>query len=566
MVKRFFVLFCFSLLSFSSLAANITVQLDRDPVTIDESFKIIFEADDKISINPDFSPLQQDFEILSRSQVSSMKYANGNYRKKTRWNLLVMAKRSGTLTIPSVTIGNDVSPSITITVNESSRNNDANKDAELFIEVEATPSTAYVQQQIIYSVRFFRAVSINAASMSEPSISDAEVVIEKLGDDTSYETYRNGRRYVVIERKYALFPQQSGSITIEPITLDAQVAISSRRAFDPFGQNSTTKRLKSDNITLNIEPIPATMHGNIWLPSSDLKMTENWSQQPPEFIVGEPITRTLTLKAEGLTAAQLPSLAMTDTQDFKTYPDQPRMNDKRGSRGISGTRQEKIALIPTRAGQLTLPAIEINWWNINSNKLETITLPARSIQVQPSANSQTNKPATTISQPAPAQTVSETTIPATETITIVKEDTGIYGKLSIFLGLGWFITALAWFISRRHHKSTNSTGQAAKQPPKASLKSVKQACLNNKPQQCKIELLNWARGHWSENPPANLSEIGKRLDQATQQEIEHLNQALYGSASASWQGNGLWQKLSVAVKTPAKKTDKSQEVLLPLYP
>ncbi|HHJ80769.1 MAG TPA: protein BatD [Candidatus Tenderia electrophaga] len=566
MVKRIFVLFCFSLLSFSSLAANITVQLDRDPVTIDESFRIIFEADDKISIDPDFRPLQQDFEILSRSQVSSMKYANGNYRKKTRWNLLVMAKRSGTITVPSISIGNDVSPSITITVNESSRQNDVNKSAELFIEAEATPNTAYVQQQIIYSVRFFRAVSINAASMAEPNINDADVVIEKLGDDSSYETYRNGRRYVVIERKYALFPQRSGSITIEPITLDAQLTVTAASAFDPFAQSGATKRLKSNSITLDVKPVPDNIHSNAWLPASDLKITEGWSQQPPVFRVGEPITRTLTLKAEGLTAAQLPSLAMADTQDFKTYPDQPRLNDKRGSRGISGTRQEKIALIPTRAGQLTLPAIEIKWWNINSNTLETITLPARSVEVQPGANNQTNKPATDISQAAPAQPVPEAATPVTETITVVKHDPGIYAKLSLFLGLGWLITALAWFISRRHHKAVNGTRPMAKQRPTASLKAVKQACQDNNPQQCKTTLLSWAEDHWPESPPANLSEIGKRLDQATQQEVERLNQALYGSASESWQGSGLWQKLSVAAKISPEKPDKQQDVLLPLYP
>jgi len=569
MVKIILLLFSFILISFNSQAANITVEVDRDPVSIDESFKIYFIADDRITDEPDFSPLQQDFEILGRSQSSSMKYINGNFSKKTRWNIHAMAKRSGTLTIPSVAFGNDNSPSISITVDKSNsiRNNNAAEDSKMFIEVEASLNTAYVQQQIIYSVRFFRAVNINTASMSEPSIKDAEVVIEKLGDDSSYETYRNGRRYVVIERKYALFPQQSGNITIEPITLDAQMVVTAANAFDPFGQNSTTKRLKSDSISLNIKPIPANIHSNAWLPASDLKITENWSQKPPTFIVGEPITRTLTLKAEGLTAAQLPSLVMADTEEFKSYPDQPRLNDKRGSRGISGTRQEKIALIPTQADQLTLPEIQINWWNVNSNKLETVTLPARSVQVQPGANNLTTPPATVITQPEPTTIAPITTPSAPETITVVKQENGFYSKLSILLGLGWLITAIAWLISRRNHNTVNDTDQTTKnQQATASLKAVKTACLANNPQQCKTELLKWARGHWPKNPPTNIGEIGKRLDQATQTEIENLNQVLYGSASNSWQGNSLWQRLSVAGKIPPEKLDKQKEILVPLYP
>ena len=565
MVNRLLILLCFGLLAFNSQAANITVEVDRDPVSIDESFKIYFFADDRISDEPDFSPLQQDFEILGRTQSSSMKYTNGNLSKKTRWNLRVMAKRSGKLTIPSVSIGNDKSPIISITVNKSNNKNNAAVSSELFIEVEATPNTAYVQQQIIYSVRFFRAVNINAASMSEPSINGAEVVVEKLGDDSNYETYRNGRRYVVIERKYALFSQQSGDITIEPITLDAQVTASARGAFDPFSQNGTTKRIKSDSIKIKVESIPANMHSQSWLPASNLKITENWSQNPAEFSVGEPITRTLTLKAEGLTAVQLPSLVMTDTQAFKTYPDQPRMNDKRGSRGISGTRQEKIALVPTQAGQLTLPEIQINWWNVNSNTLETATLPARTVQVQPGANSAPTPPATAIAQPAAI--APEAIPPAAETITVVKEENGLYSKLSIIFGLGWLFTAIAWLISRRNHKTANDTAkQARKQPPKASLKAVKTACLSNNPQQSKSELINWARGRWPENPPANIGEIGKRLNRATQIEIEKLNQTLYASTSNNWQGNQLWQQLSAAAKTTAKKQQKQTEVLVPLYP
>ncbi len=569
MVIKILLLFSFVLLSFNALATNINVGVDRDPVSIDESFVITFEADDHISDEPDFSPLQQDFEILTRKQSKSMKFSRGEYNKKTRWNLHAMAKRSGKITIPSIDFGNDRSPSISITVNKntsSSTNNDsATENKEMFIEVDAKPNNAYVQQQIIYSVRFYRAVNINAASMAEPSITGGEVIIEKLGDDSTYETQRNGRRYIVIERKYALFPQQSGDITIEPITLDAQVAVSGRGVFDPFGQNSTTKRLKSDSITLKIESIPANMRNQPWLPASDIKITENWSQQPPEFIVGEPITRTLTLKAEGLTAAQLPSLEMANTQQFKSYPDQPRFNNKRGSRGISGTHQEKIALIPTQAGQLSLPEIRINWWNVNSNKMETATLPARTVQVQPSTNTAPASPSTVL--PQPAELAPQTTPPAIETITVVKEENDFYSRLSIIFGLGWLMTVIAWLISRRNNKANNHTEITTnKQPPKASLNAIKKACLSNNAQQSKIELLNWAIRQWPEQPPASIGEIGTRMNQPTQQEIEKLNQALYGSTGESWQGSQLWQELAVAEKTTSKKPRKEENTLLPLYP
>ncbi len=567
MVIRIFTFILLSLLSLSSIAANITVQVDRDPIAINESFKIIFEADESINATPDFSALQQDFEILNRNRSSNVQFINGSISKQTRWVLSAISKRTGTLTIPSIRFDNDISPVISVTVYETGNSSTAASDnKELFIQVEATPITAYVQSQILYTIRFYRAININGASMSEPSFDGAEVVTQKLGDDSSFETQVNGRRYVVIERSYALFPQQSGELTINPISLDVQVPVIARGVFDPFGQNSTTKRIKSKNIELDINPIPAIAQGDSWLPANELHLTENWSQDPAEFVVGEPITRTLTLKAEGLTAAQLPSLAMQDSRSYKAYPDQPRLNDKRGSRGISGTRQEKIAIIPTQPGQLTLPEINIQWWNINSGQMETATLPARTIQVSPGVS-----PTTQTQAPDMPQTDIATLEPAlsqTENIGIVKQESGLFTVLSLVFGLGWLITATAWFVSKRKENNQIKDLKISTQlsPTRSLSNGVKQACADNNPTQAKTELLNWSQAYWPDNPPTNLSDIGKRLDEQTQHELERLNLALYGLDKQTWQGAALWQSISNAVKTRKVKPKKDENILVPLYP
>ena len=559
MVSRIFSILTLVLMAPIIWAANINVQVDRDPVAINESFKIIFEVDESVGDTPDFSALQQDFEVLSRNQSSNMQIINGSISRQTRWTLIAMAKRTGKLTIPSIRIGSDNSPAVSVTVNQQAGNNDtASENKETFIEVEATPSSGYVQSQILYRIRFFRAVNVNGANMSEPEISGGEVVMEQLGDDSSYETHRNGRRYIVIERHYALFPQQSGTLTIEPIRMDVQIPVVARGVFDPFGQNSTTRRLKSKSITLDVKPIPVNGQSDIWLPASDLRLTENWSQQPKTFRVGEPITRTLTIKADGLTAAQLPSLSMGDSNNYKTYPDQPRLNDKRGSRGISGTRQEKIAIIPTQAGQLKLPEIKINWWNVNQGRMETATLPARTLEVAPGTTNTltTQEPATV------------TITPEQTPIATTKNPRWLEKGLIIFFGLGWFITALAWYISRRndstrqHDKqNTNSRLQTS-----TTLSKVKSACLTSDAQQAKVELINWARHYWPDKPPANLGEIGKRLGNDVSIQIEQLNQALYSHESATWQGNALWQALSSAARRKPETKTKDQDLLLPLYP
>ncbi|MEZ5581408.1 MAG: hypothetical protein R3F37_00205 [Candidatus Competibacteraceae bacterium] len=77
------------------------------------------------------------------------------------------------------------------------------------IEVQAEPADPYVQAQVQYTVRLLFAVPLLDGSLDAPQ--PANAVVERLGDDVSYETQRNGRRYRVIERRYALFAQRSGA-------------------------------------------------------------------------------------------------------------------------------------------------------------------------------------------------------------------------------------------------------------------------------------------------------------------------------------------------------------------
>jgi hypothetical protein len=213
----------------SIFAADINVSVDRNPVSLDESFQIIFTATEPPDGEPDFSPLEQDFSILSQSNSSSSSWINGKSSKTVQWTLSVMAKQAGSLVIPPVKFGNDVSQSSTILVTENTPNKAVNTDEDLFLEVDATPENPYIQSQVIYTLRLYTRVDIQQARLNEPELADA--VIEKLGDDSSYNTQVNGVNYSVTERKYAIFPQKSGQLTIKPLILTAEVLSGSRPQF-----------------------------------------------------------------------------------------------------------------------------------------------------------------------------------------------------------------------------------------------------------------------------------------------------------------------------------------------
>lgn len=327
-------LMLFMVFSINALAGEpINVTFDRNPVVLDESFQIIFTATDTPDSEPDFSPLAQDFEILGQSQSSNSSWVNGQSSKTIQWMVNVMARHAGTLTVPAIAFGSDWSQEATILVTASANNKPGNTDDDLFLEVEATPKNPYLQSQVLYKVRLYRRVDIAQASLSEPELSDA--VVEKLGDDSNYNTQVNGVDYLVTERRYAMFPQKSGSAIIKPLVLTAEVMTGSRSGINGFfrSQITRTRKVSSKPVTLEVLPIASGFTGQHWLPAEQLVLKEEWSGDPLHMKAGEPLTRTLTLLAEGATVGQLPEINNSDAglrlSEVKFYPDQPVLQEQK---------------------------------------------------------------------------------------------------------------------------------------------------------------------------------------------------------------------------------------------
>ena len=550
----FFLLFLLILVPKSTFAADITVSTDRNPVSVDESFQIIFTANESPDGDPDFSPLEQDFSILSQSNSSNSSWINGKSSKTIQWTLNVMAKQAGNLVIPPVKFGKDVSPPSNILVTESTPNKAVNTDEDLFMEVEATPENPYIQSQVFYTMRLYTKVDISQARLNEPELADA--VIERLGDDSNYNTQVNGVNYSVTERKYAIFPQKSGKLTIKPLVLTAEVLTSGRPSFNGFfnSQMTRTKRIESNAITLDVKPVPASFNGKHWLPAEQLVLKQEWSGDIEQMKVGEPLTRTLTLVAKGTTVGELPELNSTNTNDrLKAYPDQPVLKEQKKADGLLAFREEKIALIPSKAGSYTLPAIEIPWFNTKSQKMEIARIPE-----------------TTLTAVAAAGTHPAAIVPPITSATPQKIETGpvikspqqfnIWLWVSVFLAVGWLMTVII-FLTKRTAKKPVIEITDSEINLNECIKSLKKACANNDAVAAKNALIEWGRQKFN---ISNLGALAGFCDARLRDEILYLNHTLYGKEEGQWQGKKLFQAFTEnkAREKIAANEDKSLE---PLY-
>lgn len=552
-------------------AATITVQPDRNPAVLQESFQLLFEAVGEVDGDPDFSPLEKDFQVLSTSTSSSMSIVNTDITRTRQWRLTLLPLKSGNLTIPAISFGKDKSPETSLKV-EQSRTGLSGQDArDIFIEVEAAPEAAYVQAEVVYTIKLYRSVATSNETLSEPAVSQGSAIVEQLDADGSYDIIIKGRRYAVFERSYGIYPQVSGSLMIPPVRFQAQLSSTSIFSLDPFGGGTKTVVSQSEPVELQVEPIPAAYSGAHWLPAADVKITEEWSRNPLELLPGEPVTRTLTLSAQGLTSSQLPEIPELFPGDFKQYPDMPVLENTRSADGITAVRQQKSAIIPAQAGEYTLPDISLPWWNTGTQTLEYAVLPERQVQVAavvtdppegqgvirapdlPALDMDAGDIAESISEPVEAAAVEDTASP----------DVSIWQWLTGILAAAWVITLV--YILKNRKAGRPEAEQSQNGRLNEAVKNLKRACRDNDPQQAKTALLQWARAHPSGPTAASLGDLEKHSSGELAGEIRTLSRRLYSRTAESWSGEPLWQAFVNDSKTTRSDASRTRGELEPLF-
>lgn len=532
-------------------AVDITVRSDRNPVSMGESFQLIFEANGSVDDEPDFSPLSVLLNVLRRSNFSLI---NGSMSRSKTWTLSVVPKVLGDIQIPSIHFGNDKSPPLLITVKKAEQAPQGN--SSFFVNLDSDIKSSIEQAQIIVTVRVFSDKNLNQINLSAMQFNHENVVIEVLGDEKSFQTKIQGKNYLVIEQKIAIFPQKPGPLVIQPVLADGEVRVQSRSFFsNPAG---IPVRARSDSLKIDVLAKPDVP---LWLAAKSLTLKDEWLSDPSKFIVGEPITRVLTLTANGLTAAQLPELDITHIDSIKTYPDQDQLKNKLSDLGVVGIRQEKIAYIPSKPGEFTLPAMHIPWWNTASKQWQKAQIQEQIITVAPS---------TSFVEQAPVATKNPVKINAlADELRVENNNEPWWQWLALFFALAWIITT-ALLIKSRQQKTLELEPLKPLKPlkpikPSFKLSELQASCKEKDAKACKEGLINWANKHFIDRQFTHLADLKDAVSDELYTEINKLEVLLYSNgAQHEWQADILYKKIIAEdskTKTKSSSLEKNLESL-----
>lgn len=555
-------------------AAEFNATVNRYTLEEGESLKLRLQIDESSLLNkPDYSPLEKDFDIIDVGRSSQVQIINGDTKSSTVWKLALIPKRAGEIIIPAIRLGKLKTQPITINVTKATAqsSNILQTQPKIMVEAVADKTSAYVQEQIIYTVRLlFQGIQIRKWNLSEPTAGDA--IIHPLGDPTQYEKNIGGISYGVLEKRYAIFPQSSGELEVPPITFAGVINDANKQNYFGRGQQIIKR---SQPVGISVQPKNSAFPNLNWLPAKALLLEEQWSPELSTLKVGESATWTLVLKALGQNSSTLPPLNIKLPPEFKTYPDQAKLEEGQNGDGLIGQRSESIAIIATTPGEFELPAVEVRWWNTQNDQLQVTRIPKRSIRVIPAAPQVKALPG--LPKPAIPEI---TTIPQTPLQTsssdaaVLKElqqwKMGALVMTGLFLLL--LITHFILWLRRKPSKELTSSDHALsererRQKLQSSLNALLAACKTNDPKHVQTTLLDWG-SHLLGQSIHSIGQIKTEITNAElRNELGKLESLLYSAQadSTTWDGDKL-AELIKSYDTQQPLTHRQKEILAPLYP
>lgn len=533
-----------ALLCGAAQAAGLTASVDRSSLNLGEIVELSLESSaPTLEGRPDLTPLAAQFEILDTRLLSRQVLADGETQRHDRLVIALQPRLAGRLTIPPLSLGAERSQAIVLQVHEPRPVAADNALAPVFIDASLDQDSVYVQAQAVLTLRVFHSVALYDDSQLSPlEMEDARV--EPLGARRTYEQEIDGVRHGVQEVRYAIFPQRSGTLQIPAQLFSATALASQDAAGQPFGPRSGRPlQVRSPALALQVKPRPASYPADApWLPAHSLSLSETWTPEPQRPQVGDSLTRNLLLRAEGLAGAQLPDLSRPLAHPgLRSYPDQPRLRSRSNAGGLVGSREESIALVPTAAGTIELPALEVVWWNTREERLERTSLPARRIEVQ-------------------AAPLAEMPVPADMPRGAAQAPSPLWPwQLACMLLLaGNLLTLVLWWRARRQPAVIRAASSGPS--PRTLQDDLRRACQSNDPHATRQALDAWAR-----QQPETLAAMAARYVPLSAA-LDDLNGALYSESGQHWQGEALWQAIGRLPAPSDTALAADGNPLPPLYP
>lgn len=387
------ILFCLLSLSVQGQSVRFSASTNVKQAVLGSYFQVTFTLEN--GDGKDFkAPRFKDFRILGGPNFGSqIVTVNGVIRRSANYSFTLSPKKVGTFKIgeASIKVKGKTYRTTPITVEvvklEEQQTNSKTDDSvsDVFVKAIATPKEAYVGQQIALDFKLYTNVDIKNY---EPNINpEFKGVYAKELDFYNGQVVREiakGKEYSTkVIRRFAVFPQKEGKLTINAMGIVIETVAQRRRdIFDSFFSPTERKQLMTSPINLNIKPLP-TPPPNFSGAIGQYELETNVNRKT--LSTDESLTLQLIIRGNGdVKRINLPILDSLK-EDFEIY--EPRVNASTTEQNGELIGQKTIAylIVPKKAGTYTI-APELTYYDTKIRDYVTLNPKTYSITVTRGSN------------------------------------------------------------------------------------------------------------------------------------------------------------------------------------
>ncbi|MCX5777712.1 MAG: BatD family protein [Elusimicrobia bacterium] len=387
------------------MAADISISaaVDQNVISLDEQLVLELNVSGGKADLPSSLPDIPNFTVQSSGRSENISIINGSMSSSTSLRFTLVPHEAGKFTIPSISmtakgktyqtqpIAVEVTaagaasvqrsaPARTVTAPSSAGASDGRP---LYITASLDKATAYVNEKIVYTFRFFRRVNL----LSNPNYSPANFSGFWKEDlpPKNYQTVINGQRYSVNELQILLFPTRPGLFNLGSAGLQCQVEDINQAdpfaGFAGFFSGGRTQQLTTNVVSVKVLALPETgkpkdFNGTVGQFNVSAALDKRSAK------VNEPVTLSITVAGTG-SIKTIADPKLPDWTDFRKYEtvNTTAMDAKNDT--VSGSKIFKTVIVPLTPGKKTIQSIPFSFFDPAAQQYRTMATAPLTIDIAP---------------------------------------------------------------------------------------------------------------------------------------------------------------------------------------
>lgn len=386
LIKHTYILLFLLVTSMASAQVKFEAKVSKQKLGVNERLRIDFEMNrDGDNFNPpDFS----NFTVVGGpNQSVSNSWINGVRSFKKTYSYFLAPKGRGHFTIAQATINIDgetyktvpitIEVTAAVEIPKDPNNPDYIASENVHLVAEISKTNPYLNEAITVVYKLYVSPSIAVDNWNEidsPRYNDFwSQNIDTQGQKVQNGTFKGEDYRFLVLRKTVLYPQKTGKLNIEPLSLDIALRVPTNRR-DIFGSllmTRTNKVVSAGNSTITVKPLPEEgkpldFSGAV----GDFSFEVSPSKTSLE--ASESLQLKVAVKGNGnLKLFKLPKVSLPSS--LEVYEPEHKEEVNTSLSGMQGSISDSYTIVPQYKGKYPIPSISFSYFDLKTESYKRLT-------------------------------------------------------------------------------------------------------------------------------------------------------------------------------------------------